>query len=46
VLKRSTRVLYDRMWGPHDRDTVRERADQVLEQVFLKKLLCCVDAEQ
>jgi hypothetical protein len=26
VLKRSARALYDRMWGPHDHDTVRERS--------------------
>jgi hypothetical protein len=32
-LKRSTRALYDRMWGPHGRDTVRERSDRALEQV-------------
>ena len=34
VLKRSARVLYDRMWGPHGRDTVWERAYRALEQVF------------
>jgi hypothetical protein len=33
VLKRSAGVLYDRMWGPHDRDTVRERSDRAMEQV-------------
>jgi hypothetical protein len=33
VLKRSTGALYDRMWGPHGRDTVRERSDQAMEQV-------------
>jgi hypothetical protein len=33
VLKRSARALYDRMWGPHGRDTVWERSDQALEQV-------------
>jgi hypothetical protein len=33
VLKRSAGTLYDRMWGPHDRDTVRERFDRALEQV-------------
>jgi hypothetical protein len=35
VLKRSAGALYDRMWGPHGRDIVRERADQALVQV------CC-----
>jgi hypothetical protein len=33
VLKRSTGALYDRMWGPHGRDTVRERSDRALEHV-------------
>jgi hypothetical protein len=33
VQKRSAGALYDRMWGPHGRDTVRERSDQALEQV-------------
>jgi hypothetical protein len=33
VLKRSTGALYDRMWGPHDCDTVQERSDRALEQV-------------
>jgi hypothetical protein len=33
VLKRSAGALYDRMWGPHGRDTVWERSDQALEQV-------------
>jgi hypothetical protein len=33
VLKRSAGALYDRMWGPHDRDTVRERSDLALQQV-------------
>jgi hypothetical protein len=30
VLKRSTGTLYDRMWGPHGRDTVRERSDRAM----------------
>jgi hypothetical protein len=33
VLKRSAGALYDRMWGPHDRDTIWERSDRVMEQV-------------
>jgi hypothetical protein len=33
VLKQSAGALYDRMWGPHDRDTVRERSDRALERV-------------
>jgi hypothetical protein len=39
VLKRSARALYDRMWGPHGRGTVRERADRALAQVFLSLFL-------
>jgi hypothetical protein len=33
VLKRSAGALYDRMWDPRGRDTVRERSDRALEQV-------------
>jgi hypothetical protein len=33
VLKRSAGALYDRMWGPHGRDIVRERSDRAMEQV-------------
>jgi hypothetical protein len=33
VLKRSAGALFDRMWGPHGRETVRERSDQVIDQV-------------
>jgi hypothetical protein len=38
VLKRSAGALFDRMWGPHDRETVRERSDRAMNQV--KVLLC------
>jgi hypothetical protein len=34
VLKQSAGALYDRMWGPHGYDTVRERSDRVMEQVW------------
>jgi hypothetical protein len=33
VLKWSGGALYDRMWGPHGRDTFQERSDRALEQV-------------
>jgi hypothetical protein len=33
VLKRSAGALYDRMWGPHGRETVPERSDRAMEQV-------------
>jgi hypothetical protein len=39
VLKRSAGALYDRMWGPHSRDTVRERAGRALAHVLLSLLL-------
>jgi hypothetical protein len=33
VLKRSAGALFERMWGPHGRETVRERSDQAMDQV-------------
>jgi hypothetical protein len=33
VLKRSAGALFDGMWGPHGRETVRERSDRALDQV-------------
>jgi hypothetical protein len=33
VLKRSVGALFDRMWGPHGRETVRERSDRAMDQV-------------
>jgi hypothetical protein len=33
VLKCSTGALFDRMWGPHGRETVRERSDRAMDQV-------------
>jgi hypothetical protein len=40
VLKQSTRALFDRMWGPHGRETVRERFDQAIDQVKAIIFLC------
>jgi hypothetical protein len=42
MLKRSTGVLYNRMWGPHDRGIVRERVDRALAQVccWFGEVLC------
>jgi hypothetical protein len=34
VLKRSAGALYDRMWGPHGDETVRERSDRAMDQVW------------
>jgi hypothetical protein len=31
VLKQSAGALFDRMWGPHGRETVRERSDRAIE---------------
>jgi hypothetical protein len=33
VLKQSAGALFDRMWGPHGREAVRERSDLAIEQV-------------
>jgi hypothetical protein len=40
VLKRSAWALYDRMWGPHCHDTVRERSNRAMEQVRDRFLIC------
>jgi hypothetical protein len=40
VLKQSAGVLFDRMWGPHGRETVRERSDRAIDQV--KAIFCVV----
>jgi hypothetical protein len=33
VLKWSAGALFDRMWGPHGRETIRERSDRAMDQV-------------
>lgn len=33
VVKQSPGALFDRMWGPHGREAVKERSDRVIEQV-------------
>jgi hypothetical protein len=33
VLKQSAGALFDRMWGPYGRETVRERSDRAIDQV-------------
>jgi hypothetical protein len=38
VVKDSAGALFDRMWGPHGREAVRERSDRAREQV---SLVCC-----
>jgi hypothetical protein len=44
VVKDSAGALFDRMWGPHGREAVRERSDQAREQVtfvFLFRVVEC-----
>jgi hypothetical protein len=38
VVKDSAGALFDRMWGPHGREAVRERSDRARQQV---RLVCC-----
>ena len=33
VVKQSAGALFDRMWGPHGQEAVRERSDRAIEQV-------------
>jgi hypothetical protein len=33
VLKQSTGALFDRMWGPHGREAIKEWSDRAIEQV-------------
>jgi hypothetical protein len=38
MVKQSAGALFDRMWGPHGREAVKERSDRAIEQV---KVICC-----
>ena len=40
VLKRSAGALYDRMWGPHGCETVRERSVWAMDQVKVYVYIC------
>jgi hypothetical protein len=40
VVKESAGALFDRMWGPHGREVVRERSDRARDQV--KFIFCLV----
>jgi hypothetical protein len=40
VLMQSAGALFDRMWGPHGREVVRERSDRAIDQV--KAIFCVV----
>jgi hypothetical protein len=44
VLKQSAGALFDRMWGPHGREAVRERSDRAIDQVkAIFGVVVCVD---
>jgi hypothetical protein len=43
VVKESAGALYDRMWGPHGREVVRERAETARGQVMFGFCLVCVE---
>jgi hypothetical protein len=40
MLKQSAGALFDRMWGPHGREAVRERSNRAIDQV--KAIFCVV----
>jgi hypothetical protein len=40
MVKQSAGALFDRMWGPHGREAVRERSDQAIEQVKVFLVMC------
>ena len=40
AVKQSAGALFDRMWGPHGREAVKERSDRAIEQV--KVIFCFV----
>jgi hypothetical protein len=45
VLKQSVGALFDRMWGPHGREVVRERSDRAIDQMrahFARLYVCVV----
>jgi hypothetical protein len=43
VVKESAGALFDRMWGPHGREVVRERSDRARSQVMFVFCLVLVD---
>jgi hypothetical protein len=43
VVKESAGALFDRMWGPHGREVVRERSDWARSQVMFVFCLVLVD---
>jgi hypothetical protein len=44
VVKQSVGALFNRMWGPHGREAVRERSDRAIEQV--KAVFCDVSLNE
>jgi hypothetical protein len=43
IVKDSTGAIYDRMWGPHGRQVVRERAETARAQVMFSLVWCLMD---
>jgi hypothetical protein len=43
VVKESAGALFDRMWGPHGREVVRERSDRARGQVMFIFCLVLLD---
>jgi hypothetical protein len=43
VVKESAGAIYDRMWGPHGREVVRERAETARAQVTFSFAWCLLD---
>jgi hypothetical protein len=43
VVKESAGALFDRMWGPHGREVVRERSDRARDQVMFIFYLVLLD---
>jgi multidrug efflux pump subunit AcrA (membrane-fusion protein) len=43
VVKESVGAIYDRMWGPHGREVVRERAETARAQVTFSFVWCLLD---
>jgi multidrug efflux pump subunit AcrA (membrane-fusion protein) len=43
VVKESAGAIYDRMWGPHGREVVRERAETARAQVTFSFVWCLLD---
>jgi hypothetical protein len=45
VVKESAEAIYDRMWGPHGHEVVRERAETARAQVTFSFVWCLLDVD-